>query len=541
MSILTNENKQLFAEQVGDHIEKLNDLMVCALGHTVDEAIIHRTCLATRLLEGSTNMLGFDTWSRTLSLFRKLLDSTLRAGMRWDEQLSQIVSEILEAEEQVTVEITAGDGDERIVAAAFEGLHRETEVLLSESFPDEDSGECPLQFEPLQVEPAVSPVEDSERSSAIDTLIGSLAAARDALDACVQGRDRSDRAIEDLARAIGDSEFFFAIVRDIVSHVATNRHAFIPRVMSSTVLEGLRNFFDVHVKLRSWRLALDMQSDDVVLDGELARALAVILERCIFDVCLMYESREEFILKMSVRIVDCGSFLEARIFDNGPDYLSETELESYDAAAFYKGLICARTHLKRWGGLLWVEPDIAAGERFRFTLPCGGSTNEYRILDASGVDVAVPFISIEDMMPRDAAGFTSHNGVRYVARGERRVPVYRIDELADGQLDVSADGDRIVIIGLAEKRIGLLVRRNGTAVESIADQLTESDWFNLSTHQLHMGEQEYPVLDMQLVLERMDYLKQLDRVLATSGSLPIGEDVGIDVGILDNETVVPRV
>ncbi len=535
--MLTNENRQLFAEQIGDHIEKLNNLMVNAAGESVDEAIIQRTCLATRLLEGSTNMLGFDTWSRTLGVFRKLLEQALSAGKKWDEQLSQIVSEILEAEEQVSVEITAGEDCEQVVAAAFDSLQREAEALIGESIHEEEPGACSLQFEPLHDEPATSPAAHREGSTILDTLIESLFAAREVLETCVKGRDRSDRTIEDLARAIGESEFLFAIVRDIVSHVAANRRTFISRVAGDTVLEGLRDFFDVHVRLRGWRAELDIQGDKMMLDGELARALTVILECCVFDVCSMYESREEFMLKMRIHIVNCGSFLEVHIFDNGPDFLSDTEVESYDAAAFYKGLISARAIFKQWGGLLWVEPDTVEGERFRFTLPCSRSANTYRILEASGIKLVVPSHNIDGVITPGPDGIMHHNGDRYIKYGARLTPLYRIDELADGRVDAHADGDRIAVVGLAEKRIGIFVEGDGTTVEGIAEQVTEGEWANLSSRQFHMGEQEYPVLDMHLVLERMYYLKQLDRVPETSGSLPMREEVDN----IDEETVVPRV
>jgi hypothetical protein len=251
----------------------------------------------------------------------------------------------------------------------------------------------------------------------------------------------------------------------------------------------------------------------------------------------MHESRPESALSTTVRIVDRRSFIETCVFDNGSDFFSDTEVESYDAAAFYKGLIRTRTLLRRWGGLLWVEPDVDGGERFRFTLPCRTSANEYRILDASGVRVAVPLHNIEDVITPGADGITHHNGDRYIECNGRRVPVYRMDELAGVPLEDGAECDRIAVTGIAEKRIGIFVSGDGDAVDGVAAQLTESEWAGLSTRQLHMGEREYPVLDMKLVLERMDYLRQLDDVPETSGSLPMGEEV-VEI---DPETVVPRV
>lgn len=537
METLTDENRRLFAEQISDHIEKLNDLMVCASGDAIDEASMERVCLATKLLEGSTGMLGFDTWSRTLGAIKKLLLNTLKSGRHWDEHLSQVVSELLENEEQVAAEIMSGDFDEHVAADSFEGLYRETEVFLEEIYGGGDGTECSLEFKPLCVDSGEAPELHPGDSSILDTLIDSLNAVRDALGACVRNRDRRDSTISELARVIGESEFLFAIARDIISHAGDSHRTFMPRVASCTIMDGIRDFFNIHVSLREWRAELDMRSDDVVLDGEIARALAVILERCLFDVCMMYEGQIGFDLGVAVDISSHGSFLETRITDNGTDFLSDTEIENYDAAAYYKGLLCVCDLLERWGGLLWVEPDRDRGERFRFTVPCSVSTRAYRIIDASGVNLAIPCQCIEDILAPGDDEIIYRGGDRYIECGERRIPVYRIDEIAVDQMDSCTDGDRIVIVGLAEKRVALFMHGSGSIVEGVADQLTEGNWASLSTRYLHMGEEEYPVLDMKMLHERIDYLKQLDCVPVTSGSLPMNEEVDD----IDDYKEVPRV
>ena len=107
--MLSNENRQLFGEQVNDHIAKLNDLMGLACGQALDRTPVEKACFAGRLLEGSTRMLGLDEWCRTLEMFRELLERSLAAGRYWDEQVSQIVSETLETEETAVSEIVADD------------------------------------------------------------------------------------------------------------------------------------------------------------------------------------------------------------------------------------------------------------------------------------------------------------------------------------------------------------------------------------------------------------------------------------------------
>ena len=132
MQPLSESNKQLFNEQVRDHIEKLNGLMTLASGMAIEAGSIRKVCLATKLLEGSTSMLGIDEWSGTLAMFRELLDMSSRSSRCWDEQLSQIVSEVLETEEQVITDILVREVTEVDFSGSFEGLKREMEFLLSE-------------------------------------------------------------------------------------------------------------------------------------------------------------------------------------------------------------------------------------------------------------------------------------------------------------------------------------------------------------------------------------------------------------------------
>jgi len=114
MAILKEENRRLFGEQVNDHIEKLNELMGLSSGAPFNDQAIRRTCLATRLLEGSARMLDLNAWSGTLKAFRELMEHASAAGRHWDEHLAQIVSEVLETEEQIVAEILAGELEESL-------------------------------------------------------------------------------------------------------------------------------------------------------------------------------------------------------------------------------------------------------------------------------------------------------------------------------------------------------------------------------------------------------------------------------------------
>ncbi|MCK4351335.1 MAG: hypothetical protein KAX13_10765, partial [Candidatus Krumholzibacteria bacterium] len=80
---MSENNKQLFNEQVQDHIAKLNDLMSMASGATIDDGSMRKAALATKLLEGSTSMLGLDPWSGALSLLRELFNKSCDSRRCW--------------------------------------------------------------------------------------------------------------------------------------------------------------------------------------------------------------------------------------------------------------------------------------------------------------------------------------------------------------------------------------------------------------------------------------------------------------------------
>ena len=148
MITLSEENTRLFGEQVNDHIEKLNDLMGHASGDDLNAPAFRKTCFANRLLEGSTRMLGLDDWSRTLGLFGNLLEKASGTTGMWDENLSQIVSEILETEEQVVAEIMTGEIEEVDRMESFNGLQREMELLMNEAYPEAGTDSAP-RFEEI--------------------------------------------------------------------------------------------------------------------------------------------------------------------------------------------------------------------------------------------------------------------------------------------------------------------------------------------------------------------------------------------------------
>ncbi|MCK4548987.1 MAG: hypothetical protein KAU49_02420 [Candidatus Krumholzibacteria bacterium] len=542
---MSSENRQLFGEQVNDHIAKLNDLMGLACGQPLDRTPVEKACFAGRLLEGSTRMLSLDEWCRALTMFRDLLEKSLASGRPWDEQVSQIVSEILETEEQAVSEIAAGENEE-IDLTHFRGLQQEIELVLSEPFEnindapseqgvriennvteeDQPLFEMPA-CEEAREEPAgqddvqgygKSTAENTDGFATIARLQDSLKKIDYRLEECLSDGNRGDAAVRDLELAIGESEFFMSMLGSMLSRLGDTRKTFRSKVSSSTVMDGLKDFIGIHSRLRNWKTELRTRTGDFSLERKAATDLAIILENCVFDICRMSERSNRRDVSVKIDISSEGSYLTAKVFDDGSDYLSDSEIDRDDAMAYYHGLLQARGLLRKWGALLWVEPGEGSEDRFRFTFPRTSVITDYHLIDAADMTFAVPKHGVDSVIDLSNVRIDSDQGGRSVTYGGSRIPVCRIDELAADKLSACAEGDHIVVLGLAEKRIGILSEGPGRKVEGLIEQITENGWASLSRCLLHIGEREFPVLDFQLMIDRYSMVQGLEDEEGGTGS-----------------------
>jgi hypothetical protein len=536
--LLNAEHTQVFTEQVNDHIEKLNVLMGLAAGAEITENGMMKAALATKLLEGSTGMLGIGEWSAALGRLRDLIETAARSGAHWDEQLSQLVSEFLEAEELAVSELLTGNADIDW-SAAFGGLTREMEFLL-EQLSERGASSEPRVAESDTVTldvPEGSGSGGSDGFTTLDKLMGTLYRVKDQFREYLEGQSPKESVIADLELSFGESEFYINLIGNILNRLGDSRKPFTAKVSSDTALEGVDDFFSLHGGIRNWNAKLRTRSDEFSLERGAATALAVILESCLFDTCRMYEEQKSLALDVEVSVKDEGTYLTAEITDNGPNFLCDSEIDCDDTVAFYPGLLRVRSLLERCGGILWVEPDSARGARFRFTLPHSSIETDYHIFDFSGLECAVPRHSVVDIVERGARSIREENGERYDVSGSARVPVYSMEELTMEGASHERSGDRIVVLGYAEKRVELVANGPGRRVRGVLDQCTDGNWKALSRRLLHLGEREYPVLDVGCVLQEVDKLKGLEGVHDEPGSIAAGEEVGFAF----EEIPVPRV
>jgi hypothetical protein len=214
--------------------------------------------------------------------------------------------------------------------------------------------------------------------------------------------------------------------------------------------------------------------------------------------------------------------------DNAPNFLSDSRIDRDDAVAFYKGLIRVRGILKKWRCLLWVEPGNGKDGRFRFTFPRTSIMTDYRILESSGVQVALPSRCIEAVLDSTEYPVRRDGSGSHIEFNGKSIPVCGLNDLAAEEIDGGDEGDHIAVLGLAEKRLGVIFDGTGRKVEGIKEQLTDQEWAGVAESVLHIGEYEYPVLDAKLVLEKYGMIQGFDgspEESGFSGGVSVDEDV----------------
>ena len=492
---MKDENKQMFREQVEDHVKKLVSMLEHSSGENVDKSVLDRICLATRLLEGSAAMLQLSSWSEILTLFRQMIEKS--GGRTLDENLSQVISEIIEAEETVINKVESGDIENYNDSDLFEGIRDEIIFLTNEydaSMPEEKSGSG------VQVVYFKEKGDDSS-FEIINCMVDVLDKIKQELIQCRDEKDTGHNT--DLNSFWGEGRFYMDIVDGIVKRVAGPQGS--SYVSSQVLLDTVDEIVGIYREMKGWSIEFHVRSDEFRVDSDIGTALFSVIEKCIFDINELSLKNGDVDLDMELDISNKGSWLETAVRDN---CRSNSAIDNVDIAAYYPGLISIRNMLRKWQGLLWVDRALKKGERFRFTIPSGRQRTDYRVFSAGGIEVAVLSRCVETITEFDEKKVTMENNRYYLDSLSGKVPVFSIDELAGDELNADYDFNYIVVFGIAEERVAVLCENEGYRIETVPEQAVEESQLSISGIYLQIGESSFPVLDTARILENLDSMQE---------------------------------
>ncbi|MCK5618386.1 MAG: hypothetical protein KAJ17_03255, partial [Candidatus Krumholzibacteria bacterium] len=97
------DSKTLFVKQIQGHSQSLCDLLGCDTTAPAPSNVIERCAVGTRMLAGTSALMGFPQWERALVAFEELLVRYNETGLLWDERIAQVTSELIEKEEALVL------------------------------------------------------------------------------------------------------------------------------------------------------------------------------------------------------------------------------------------------------------------------------------------------------------------------------------------------------------------------------------------------------------------------------------------------------
>jgi len=513
---ITEENKRLFGEQVSDHISKLNELMGFTASAELDEVVVERVNLATRLLEGSTRMLGLTGWADTLSMLHELLIRGVAGGGQWDEKLSQVVSEVLESEEQMLAEILTGEVEDIDCTDLFSGLQKEIEYLLNEDFVEDGKRGTPGIEMKYSSEPPTVDVEEPGRrygSKTIEIISNSVEEIRDRLDDFMTSGVIDDEAINSIETSFGQAEFAIAMLHNMVKRLKGNGHGFRAKVGSDRVVEVIKDFFSIYNKGEHWNAKLEADCGDFPMDLHYAKAVASASQAIILDVSRMFATRTEPELVIYIGMKNESDRCVVDIRDNGTEFLNDSKFDKPDPASFYYSLREVRAILERFDGLLWVEPSFGQDGRFRFAVPVTDSQLELVVFRANGHRFAIRSSVVDSTVRLERSWMQEANRDRVLDIDGMSVPVFSMAELIDSQMSEDESEDRVVILGLADRRIGILMRGEIEHISVNPIQISSNENGLIVRGILNIDDDEIPVLDTVDLMNRSEYLRRYEMSL----------------------------
>jgi hypothetical protein len=466
------DSKTLFVKQVQSHSQSLCDLLGCDTTAAAPPNVIERCAVSTRMLAGTSSLMGLMAWEQILAVFEDLLVRYNETGMPWDERIAQVTSEIIEREESLvaahgadpSVEIESIVGTEELNA-----LREETaallETIMTAEPPPPAAPPQPPPAQPVDVaqfaEPALAPAPQEaapQPQAPAPPMPGAAAPPDLAVDPLPAGVPMSG-VLNELKQ----------VFRMLMGELSTG--AFQEREWSSIDLVGIRNhlyFLDFYAC--SIEQMIDRQSPastvltcdltplktamidfanettntgerafDIVLTGEDTRIdprllpiAGAILQRMITDV---YNRSEGEALGITINVRNNQGALHWQLTDNGDNFISDSQLDHEDQLAFYPGLKDVRKMLGRHHGVLWVESRDDREIRFEFTIPVSKASDSFMVWGEDSRTFGVRSVQLCDVMEAAAAPRGEDSYGEFLTIDNKRVPLLN--------LDVHGRGDRV--------------------------------------------------------------------------------------------------
>jgi CheY-like chemotaxis protein len=487
-----NNSEALIIKQVGSHARSLCELLACDTAAPAPPDVVERCAVATRMLAGTSSLMGLYAWEEVLTAYEALLARYREAGLPWDERIAQYTSELIEREEML---VAAHEADatveiEHLVSAEeLAALVEEATVLRDTVGPEGD--QQPTHSVP---QPAETPVPPAARAQTVEAPVPPAAQPRPAPTPPVARREVAAGAtdtpmggvVAELERVYqslaGDlSSEAFATREWSPDQIATIRsHLYFLNFYACSLEEMIKRK-DPSVPVKRCSLlplktvlsafanevsdaenrALDilLAGEQTQIDPRLLPPIGAILQQMIVDT---FKRSEGTALAIAIQATANRGAIRWRFADNGNNFITDSQVDHEDQLAFYPGLKDVRKILSRHHGALWVEPRLEEDVRFEFTTPVSSQEDSFVTWGSGGGLFCVRSAQVCDLMPVDQAPRSEDSFGEFLTIDSKRVPLVKLESLFN---EAPRGGDTIAVIGSLEKRVAFYVAGSGKTAE----------------------------------------------------------------------------
>lgn len=518
------DSKILFIKQVQSHSQSLCELLGCDTTTAAPSNVIERCVVATRMLAGTSSLMGLDAWEQVLIAFEDLLVRYKESGMPWDERIAQFTSELIERQEKL-----------------IDGHSADPSVAIVQVVPPEELSalreEAALLREAISAFAAQAPAPGAPAGPVAPTAADAGAVGEQ--DVPMRGVIRElENAFRGLVSEIGSKAFGnrdwtadnIATMRSqlwYLNFYACSLEQMIDRHNPATVVNHcnllplktvLGDFADEVSESGEKIMDIVLNGAETLIDPRLLPVAGAVLQRMINDV---FGRSEHNALGITIDAAECRGSIRWRITDNGNNFISDSQLDHEDQLAFYPGLKSARKMLGVHDGVLWVEPRPAEHVRFEFTLPVSKSSRAFMMWGTGEGCFAIRSVQLCDLMPVGSAPRGEDTFGEFLIIDGKRVPLLSLDVLYK---EGPSGGDMVAVIGSLEKRVAVYVSGGGALVQGTVLEGVVPVWRGPDQGVALIDERRVAMLDADLVL---------DGYLDVTGELN-GEEVS--GGVVDDES-----
>jgi CheY-like chemotaxis protein len=478
------DSTSLFLSQVNQHAEALGGLLSGVVEDSIDDGLIERCIVGTRMLAKSAALMELTEWQATLEAFQSLLETYRKKKLPWDERIAEITSGIIEKEDMLVAGSLEGglsNLDGAVSTEELQALSCEVRELLKYAVESRDervrAGSSPSQksapsSRSTETTPATqsgaSGVEAREPISDVRALEGSMAELRrhtgelfEAWDTSWRSRaHQSSTVLDDVRRELLVVGFYASSIERIVAGGMKLEGS--PMIESlAPVGVAVHDFARVSGGAAGRNVELTLTGEKHAIDARLILPVYRVLQRLVGDVLLRCGEKN---LLLDIDVEEKYGALYWALRDNGENFVSDSHFDRDEYLAFYPGLREVRRVLGELHSLLWVEPNGSHGTRFAFTTPVSLEDDSFMVWGDDCGGIAAYTSQLAGIHRTEDVRLSNDSHGERVTSDGRQVRVLRLGQIYP---EGPTDGDFIAIIGSLEKRIAFYVEGNGRVEKGV--------------------------------------------------------------------------